>query len=570
MRHSAAMSVVDRVAASLDGVFQGSERVFATIGAGLGDAIIDFGALTSTFETLSSGLDNEDMREAADRLAKISSALDAVGDEMAGELAALAELLAINREVADLLGRLQDGARTMTILTLNAKIETTRLDREQEDLSIFSVEMARTVKIAQETVDAHGGEQATLIRKLASACLAQAEFERHYRGKIATIAQELKRAFDIVDERRRQAARAAGGIGARSKQISSAIGAAIIALQIGDNTRQRIEHVVEALRMSHAMSRTPGSDEAKATLKTVCLLESAQIDAASSGFDQGLRHIQEALEQLVDDCAAIGSEGAQIWGAENAESGSFLGTLIDKLETSKQLMRECATASAAVEEVKSEALQTLIALQERMHSLEQAVKQMMLVGINAGLKSRQFGSGGLALGVIAEQLRGNAQRISCDAEMLMPSLGRALALARGFEAKKTSVGMDDFSADLSATLGALDVIGRRLEGAFGSLLTGSRRVKEFLGGSIAELAPQQCICEATSRAARDLEQATRDLPETPQDDSTAALLEMLWGLYTMEGERAVHRAIAEPGANCQPTPRSGEAEEDVLGDILFA
>ncbi|WP_155931281.1 MULTISPECIES: hypothetical protein [Methylosinus] len=570
MSHSAALSVVDRIAASLDGVFQDSERVFAAIGAGLGDAIVDFGGLTATFETLSTGLENDDMCEVANRLAKISGALDAVGEEMVGEQAALAELLAINREVADLLRRLQDGARTMTILTLNAKIEATRLDRDGEDLSIFSVEMARTVKVAQETVDAHGGEQAELIGKLASACLAQVEFERHYRGKIATVSQELRRAFGLVDERRRRAAKTAAGVGARSKQISSAIGVAIIALQIGDNTRQRIEHVVDALHMSRTTSPTLGSDKAIATLRTICLLEAAQIDAASSGFDDGLRQIREALEQLVEDCTAIGSEGAQIWGADNVANGSFLGALIEKLEASRQLMQECATASTAVEKVKFEALQTLISLEERMCSLEQAVKQMMLVGINAGLKSRQFGSGGLALGVIAEQLRSNAQRISSDAEMLMPSLGRALSLARGFVATKTSVGIDDFGADLSATLGDLDVIAQRLEGAFGSLLTDSRRVTDFLGGSIAELVPLQRVCDASSRAARDLEQAAFDLPELSDDlAASASLLEAIWGLYTMEGERILHRGVVEPEGYRRPTPCNSDAEED-LGDILFA
>lgn len=569
MSHSAALSVVDRVAASLDGVFQDSERVFAAIGAGLGEAIVDFGGLTATFETLSTALENEDMREVADRLARISGALGAVGEQMAGEHAALAELLAINREVTDLLGRLQDGARTMTILTLNAKIEATRLDRDGEDLSIFSVEMARTVKIAQETVDAHGVEQAELIRKLASACLAQAEFERQYLGKIAAVSQEVSRAFDLVDERRRRAAKTAAGVGARSKQISSAIGVAIIALQIGDATRQRIEHVVDALRMSCVESRTLGDAEAVATLRTTCLLEAAQIDAASRGFEEGLRHVHDALKQLVGDCAAIGSEGAEIWGAGNSGHGSFLEALMEKLEASSQLMQECATASAAVEDIKIETLQTLISLQERMSSLEQAVKQMMLVGINAGLKSRQFGSSGLALGVIAEQLRSDAQRISCDAELLMPSLARALSLARGFEAKKSSVAMDDFGADLSATLGDLDAVAERLEGAFGALLTGSRRVKEFLGRSIAELAPQQRVCDTSSRAARDLEQVAGDLPESFEGVAASrSLLEAFWRLYTTEGERVIHRGVAESADYCRVASLASDAEDE-LGDILF-
>lgn len=571
MSFAAALTVVAGVADSLDGVFQDSERVFAAIGAGLGDAIVDFGALTATFEALSTSLENEDMREAADRLMHISRAIESMSEALLAEQAALAELLALNRDVADRFGRLQDGARTMSILTLNAKIEATRVNREGEDLSIFSVEMAGTVKVAQKTVDAHGGEQAKLIKELGSACIAQAEFERRHRGKIASISKELTNAIELVDDRRREAAKIAAGMGVRSKQISTAISGAIIALQVGDNARQRIEHVVEALRTTGSIAPSLESEAAAATLRTVCLLEAAQIDAASGGFEDGLRHICEALEQLAGDCMSIGAEGARIFGAETGNDGSFFGVLHEKLDESRQLMQECAVASASVEVAKAAALRTLISLQERMAALDQAVKQMTLVGINAGLKSRKFGSTGLGLGVIAEQLRSNAKQISCDADMLMPSLGRALAIARGLDEQRKSLpgSMEDFGTELSAMLGAFGDMATRLDGALTSLLTKSRRVNGVLGSSIVELAPQHDVCAVLHGAAHDLRQAAHDLPTTTDCAASAALLATIWALYTMEGERVIHRGFAEPGAYCQPTPHSSDAEEE-LGDILFA
>lgn len=575
MSFASSIATVDRVADSLDDVFQDSERTFATIGAGLGDAITNFATLTTTFETLSTSLENDDMRNAADRLTKIAGAIDSMSAALVSERSALAELLAVNREISGGLGRLQSGARTMTILTLNAKIEAARIDRNEEDISIFSIEMARTVKTAQDTVEMHSSAQANLTRLLEVACTEQAQFESTHRDKMVSIAQELLNAFGVVDDRRRQAAAIASGIGERSMQISASIGSAIVALQIGDNTRQRVEHVVSALRLLRSTlpskSGVAGefSDVDHAMARSVLLLESAQIDAASEGFEDGVRQIREALERLAQDCAAIGEEGKQICSAGNGARGSFLDILKEKLATSKRLMRECAAASASVDNAKASALRTLISLQERMASLNEAVKQMTLVGINAALKSRHFGSDGLGLCVIAEQLRSYAKQISADAETLMPSLSRAIALAHGLEVRRASlVGMDDFEAELSTALDSFDDIALRLDRAFASLLSDVEKVNGFLGYSACDLAPQEVLCSVLRGAGRKLDGIARSVPDVSIRGSTNGFLDSLWSLYTMDGERSVHRRFCEPSDDDGLV--SSSSLDAGLDDILFA
>ncbi len=553
MTFASSIATMDRVVDSLDGAFQDSEQTFGAIGAGLGDAIVAFSTLTKTFETLATSLENEDMCNAADRLTKIAGAVDSTKAALESERVALGELLTLNREIAAGLERVQSGARTMTILTLNAKIEAARIDGDGEDLSIFSIEMARTVKTAQDTVELHGSAQADLIHLLEVACTQQEQFEGAHREKIAAISCELSSAFLSVDERRRRAASIACGIGQRSMQISSAIGSAIIALQIGDNTRQRIEHVVSSLRMLRAdlpadsvASGEELSAEDRATARVTMSLEAAQIDAALNGFEDGVGQIRYSLARLAEDCTAIGQEGKQICGAGDGAPGSFFAALKDKLVTSKKLMHECAAASASVDDAKASALGTLVSLQERMKSLNEAVKQMTLVGINAALKSRHFGPNGLGLGVIAEQLRTYAKQISVDAEELMPALSRAIALAHGLEARRAKViGMDDYEGELTKALDSFDDIAVRLDHAFASLLADLDKLGDFLGASVRDLAPQDELCAVLRAAGHDLEDLVRELPETSIDEPAAAFLDALWPLYTMDGERVVHRRFRE-------------------------
>jgi hypothetical protein len=579
------IAVLDEIVGSLDGLFQEGEQTFAAIGEGLGDAIGNFATLTTMFETLSTGLENDDMRDAADRLAKISQAVMSMSDALASEHSVLAELLAVNREVSNRLGRLQDSARTMTMLTLNAKIEAARIDRLGEDLSIFSVEMAKTVKSAQETVDAHSLEQADLIRLLSSACAVQAEFAATHREMLALISREMMAGFETVDGRRRDAAIMAAGVGQRSRQIASAVGVAIIALQIGDTTRQRVEHTVDALRMLRSGLKPDASDAAGSELwpiglgdddrdeafRSVCLLQIGQIDGTLEGFEEGLRNIHDALERLTQDCAAIGRQGQRICGASGGVAGSFFGALKEKLEVAKRLMDDCKIAGASVDRAKAAALETLMALRERMAALDKVVNEMTFVGVNAAVKARQFGSEGLGLGVIAEQLRIYAKQIAGDARLLIPSLQRAIDLAQGFEVGGSSADrIAEFDMELSAILDSFENCGTGLDAALAALLLDAEQVSVFLNNSVVRLVPQTAVCAVLRGTGHKLDRIVESLPPPqPTPHSLIPLFQSLWALYTMEGERRIHTHLCElPGAGAAMAISSSEASS--LDDILFA
>ncbi|WP_400771469.1 hypothetical protein [Methylosinus sporium] len=303
--------------------------------------------------------------------------------------------------------------------------------------------------------------------------------------------------------------------------------------------------------------------------RAVLALEGAQVEAASGGFEDGVRQIRDSLARLTEDCAEIGDEGRLICSAGDGAPGSLFDVLKEKLAVSKRLMRECVAASASLESAKASALQTLISLQERMESLNEAVKQMTLVGINAALKSRHFGSDGLGLGVIAEQLRSYAKQISADAETLMPALSRAITLAHGLELRRGGlVGLDEFEAELSRALEGFDEIALGLDSAFASLLADVGKLEGFLGGALRELASQDQICSLLRIASRELDIAVEIIPETSGTTFDESIFDSLWSLYTMDGERSVHMRHHERSDGVAWAPAN--AVEAELDDILFA
>ncbi|MFX8453401.1 hypothetical protein ABTL48_20620, partial [Acinetobacter baumannii] len=61
------------------------------------------------------------------------------------------------------------------------------------------------------------------------------------------IGQRLRQNLAAVAAHRRQAATAAMEIGRRSQAIAEGVGRTVVALQIGDITRQRLEHIDHAV-----------------------------------------------------------------------------------------------------------------------------------------------------------------------------------------------------------------------------------------------------------------------------------------------------------------------------------
>jgi hypothetical protein len=545
----------------LNGLFDERERLFLAIGQSLGDAITQIGKVTNAFETLPSLLENSALRRAAERISGVARTTDAIRHAVTDENVALIELVALNGEIAERLMCLQRSIRTIAILTSNAKIEAARVEQGGGDFFIFTTEIAQLAKQAQDTVDVYMNEQRKLALLLSNVRKAQTQFQHKYSGTLVSISEELDATLAAVDARRSRAAASAGNIAARSKRINAAIGTAVMALQISDTTRQRIEHVhlvLEHIRdgfrghsdhqaddvWSRSLTEAARDDVAGA----ICRLQSVQLDDALLEYEETVGKVYDSLAQLVDECRGVASEGSDVYGSTGQETESFLEVLKNKLRLSVVLIHDCQIARSSATHATAIVATTVRQLQEKLSSIDQIVVDMTLVGMNAALKSRQLGNLGRGLGIIADELRVYATQTAKGADALRPALASAIGSAEGF--CKTRLSQDEDKANLDEELAAamkgLGECATKLNEALSALSCGAKQVGKVLEVSAARIDEQKGAPAALHQAQLELDLLAKSRPHT--ESGSAAFDEMtdlIWGCYTMARERAVHEKFLE-------------------------
>ncbi|MHB8883583.1 MAG: hypothetical protein ACYC5H_00625 [Methylovirgula sp.] len=582
------------MASKLDGLFVERDGAFVAIGQGLGDAISEIGKVTAVFEALPALLENDALNEATERVFAVSRTINAIGDATEEEDTALGELVGLNREVAQRLRRLQQSIRTISILTSNAKIEAASLDTTGSSFSDFTMEIAQLARKAQDTVDSYLREHDKLVMLLNAACKAHQQFLRKYQNTVLSVSGDLDVTLQAVAARRHDAASSAVEIAHSSKRINEAISTAIMALQINDTTRQRIEHVQFALE-TLVDGITPPSDAGEETeasplmqaeqegiVAAVCRLQAVQVDDALEEYEGELDKIHDSLTLLVQECHRIGQQGRELYGSTGRETGSFLESLKVKLAAAVGLIHDCQTARDTVNRATATVATTVKQLRSQVSSVSQIVLDMTLVGMNAALKSRQLGSRGRGLGIIADELRDYAHQIAQDADALMPAFGRVIGSAENLENMQLTQDSDSAYLDkeLAHALNGFDSCAATLGEALETLSVGATDLRKLLQDCTVRIERQKRAPVALRQIRLDLdklsEPATLASDEFLISDIMDELFGLFWSRYTMVSERRIHERF-EPrtkggsvGGSPSSSLRNDAAVGDELDDVLFA
>ena len=84
----------------------------------------------------------------------------------------------------------------------------------------------------------------------ATASGRQKEFESRYGKQLVSESTELGEAYSGLRDQRRSSSQLAVLASTSTRKIAEAVGGAIISLQAGDSTRQRLEHVCHGLGLA--------------------------------------------------------------------------------------------------------------------------------------------------------------------------------------------------------------------------------------------------------------------------------------------------------------------------------
>ena len=447
------------------------------------------GELGTTVSGLPSEIDAPAIRSAEDDLVAVAEAMGAVQRGLPAETDALASLAGANQSVSRHVQSLVESIRTIVILARTARIQSAALSAGNAGFAAFADDIVRLAVAAQSIVGRFHGDHGKLSATIRAAVTAHRQFVGGEGQRLTVLAEDLRAAAAELAARREDALQLSDSVASCSASMSSSVGSAIMSLQVGDSTRQRLEHVCEGIdRMLGANGSGHDPSEFAAALASLAEIEAAQLDRALDTLSVDAGSVRGALEDLALEAQTL-VEAAKSLAAGAGSSHSFMETLADRLHKAAELTTACDAARAPVEDAVRSVADTLLRLQDQTRELQEIVAGITLVGINAAVRSARFGSDGQALAVIAQDLRLYADRIVNEAKDLM----------EGFDAVT-------HEADRLGRNGAGAATTRGLDRRLGEVLDVVRAGSQSLSGRLSAIERQaNSGCAGLSRTADELD-----------------------------------------------------------------
>lgn len=532
--------------AAIEDVSSRIEDVFARVGHELGRGHLIFKDLNQGLAALSDELSGAEIEGAATALLEIAARLSELAQALPAESALLETIGKSTAEASSLLKPLFKHIQMITIIARSARIEAASLDGDREGFLAFTQEAYDLGRAVQRSIEGCARDQQRLSEAIATASGRQKEFESRYRTQLMSESAELGAAYSGLRDQRSKSSHLADLASSSTRKIAEAVGRAIISLQAGDSTRQRLEHVSHGLGLASepAPSLVPGSVPSDDGVRAIGRLQAAQLKDAQREFGGDVGQIVGALTAILRDAGSVAGHGRTLFGGEEDGSSSFLARIKQTLAHASTLIATCESAGRSVDEALAIVEDTLAKFRQAIVGLAEATVDITLIGMNAGLKASRLGSRGSAFVVIANELKATADQVSAGAGRLRPVLDGIERSANELKELRVQGDPTQLAKLEPQILQALREIGagnERLgklmswlvdEGAeFERLMNSAQGLMTTLGESSAALPAVATRLEAASAGAR--------RPQVEVQDQ--AVLDDLFARYTMEREREVHR-----------------------------
>ena len=346
-----------------------------------------------------------------------------------------------------------------------------------------------------------------------------------------------------------------------------------MALQIGDSTRQRGEHVQHALGIAaDALAGASGDihgltdGQRHALAARICRLAEAQLTDTAAEFSREAARILGALDGLARDAREIGRLGDAAFGSA-AGRGSFLQELDGEISEAKQLLNGFQVARAATDRLAGSVADGSANLAGEIETLRSLEADIRILALNTALKCGRIGAEGRSLDVIARELREFSAATEVEAAAIAADLDRVVGVARALGEGPAGKVVSAVSVTDAMTAAAAEL--HACEHGFTEALEMLTRDGAAIAGLLEETA--SCISArddigALLRQAAAALVGLQDGADGEDAGTGEAVFASIYALYTMAQEREVHaRVIGGPPA----AAGVGAAAAAAFDDILF-
>ena len=529
------------------------------------------GALVNALDQFANTLGGDAIKDTIADLRKSVSDLASLPETAAARQKAFDDIAHLCANTVLQVEDMRETFRYLRTFAISVKITGAGID----EFAGFADEIRERIQSGAREIDSFASQLGAMSGELGKAKNFADGVLSDFQATIPSIVASLDRSAVLLAQERQEMSMIAGDVRHTANQVQSKIASVLSALQIGDITRQRIEHVMESFTITEQFASS--MDGREVTVEERWDVERAIFALAVAQLDQMLEDFREKSASIASIIASFAQDATQML-SQRERLGSFNADA-DK-NVLKAMERDIGHASTLAVDIQargrqsdqlvervSESVQALLSGIEVVRGIKTDIHYMAL---NSNLRCSRLGDAGRAVNVVSGELRTFAGRLEDPANAVMAGMQEVKSVAGRLLKTQDDAEAHDVVSPLREALDAIKAASQAMDAGlqdvteqgdavFGRIMSAVKSLdfESQLGVVLADSA-------AIARKVMEQQGVPEKLP--PVTDIVGG---KIFAIYTMAQERQIHLALLPGGAaETVETPIS-QADDDFLEDALF-
>ncbi|MEM5474640.1 hypothetical protein WNZ14_23205 [Hoeflea sp. AS60] len=571
-------SPTDIIGQKLEDALAQIEQRFLDGGTVLVSVLDVFSGLLKALENITNALREDEAEEATAELLRTGELIAALPAQQLARRERFESISQYGKSLASEVLAMEDTLRYLRAFAMTAKITGAGI----ADFAGFAEEIVERIQFATREVQAFA-ECIHSLQGLIHSANAGGEVLAVHEHAIPAIAQDLVQNANAIQTQRKTLADIADQVRELALKVQGRLASTLSSLQIGDVTRQRIEHCQAAF----AISDDYLSREAAATLSAedqdriqmlITRLVRDQLTAIAAEFKAQCGTIVQNIGAFSNDATVLMKlQQSMLPARTDTSERSAMGFVQNSLELARD-------AVAGIEQSASEAARLSDSASDMVKELVESVKTIQLVrndiqymALNTYLRCTQLGEESRAINVVTNELRSFSTKLDEVTDRALGDLNQlneqAIALRHGHTGDGAGTG-PKLVGRIEIALSHVTQADKTLEAQVDDLCGRGQEVTIKVAAATAGLDFHQEVtailvdCRSLAAEALSYEPDCEGLDDVLDDLSAD-----IFRTYTMKSERDVHAAIfgwpKASEATTEPTLAPAVSDDDLFDDALF-
>ncbi|OWV81512.1 chemotaxis protein [Rhizobium sp. R634] len=530
--------------------------------------------LLNSLESVAKTLDNKESSDTSTDLRATVESLMALPATEESRQQALVSLAQTGRELRKHVADMQETMRYLRTFAVTVKITGAGL----AEFAGFAQEILERIYSGTDEVNRFAAHLDSLEKEVKLAASLGASVSRGYADTVPAVAAALRDDAAKIAGHRKDLGVIAREVGAIARGVQTKVASTLSALQIGDITRQRIEHVQATFSLLEDFFAGEDGSKldagARRRLQNVIHhLTAAQMSEMCADFQRDSENVVKTIASFDHDMKEILKLRDQMSGESGEADGNFMRALESSVSAAHEIVQQVDAASRQADQVSQSTIGTAAKLFEAIGNIRAVKTDIHYMALNTNLRCSRLGEEGRSINVVTAELRIFAGKLDDSADAIVNGLP-ALEAAAGRVAPAADGEAGGLGESLTSAVGNIRSAANSMESELKVLAENGREVATKISLLIGKLDFQHDLGDVLARCADLLENtAGTDVADISDLTETIAPLDRkIFKLYTMVQERNVHRGIipaSEEAAAAPAEAPKAEDDEDLFADALF-